>query len=289
MILAGDIGGTKTVLALYEVSGGRLSKKEEQSYPSRDHASLELIIEKFLGPKNGNHLEAGCFGIAGAVVAGTARTTNLPWQMEEKSLAKTLEVPRVKLLNDLEAMAYGMLHLDPDELIVLNVGKPQAGNISVIAAGTGLGEAILYWDGERYQPIASEGGHCDFAPHTDQEIDLLKYLRKRFEGHVSWERILAGPGLHNVYDFLRDSGAFEESQALRDKLAAGDPSAAITQLGLAGENPLCAEALRLFVRLYGSEAGNLALKILSTGGVFIGGGIAPKMLPALQKGDFMEA
>jgi len=206
------------------------------------------------------------------------------------ALARAVGAPRVKLLNDLEATGYGILHLPADELCALNPGsRPgRRGNAAVIAAGTGLGEAILYWDGVRHHPIASEGGHVDFAPRTDQEIELLRYLRAKVGGRVSVERVLSGPGFHDIYCFLRDSGHAAESPQLAALLRTEDPNPTITRLGLAGEDPLCVATLQLFSALYGSEAGNLALKCLAVGGVFVGGGIAPKVLPVLQDGSFLR-
>lgn len=199
-----------------------------------------------------------------------------------------LQVPRVKLLNDLQAAAYGMLHLEPTELCVLQPGLQRKGNIVVIAAGTGLGEAMLYWDGEQHHPLASEGGHADFAPRTDQEVELLAYLRREF-GRVSYERLLSGPGFFTIYRFLRDSGFAPEPAWLRERIAQGDPSAVVSQVGLAGEHPLCTQTLDLFTSIYGAEAGNLALKALALGGVYVGGGIAPKILPKLRDGTFIRA
>ncbi len=290
MILAGDIGGTKTVIALFEEKHGDLSLVADATFPSREHASLEDILARFLHDRGAVALRAGCFGVAGAVIDGKCKTTNLPWELDEQYLARAIKAPRAKLLNDLEAAAYGMLYLRPDELVPLNprAAPRRPGNVAVIAAGTGLGEGMLYWDGQRYHPMASEGGHVDFAPRTDQEIELLRYLRNKI-GHVSYERVLSGPGFYNVFCFLRDSGAHPESAALTERLrAGGDPSAVITQMGLAGEDPLCVATLDLFCTLYGAEAGNLALKCLALGGVFVGGGIGPKMLPALKRGAFLK-
>jgi glucokinase len=292
MILAGDIGGTKTVLALYEeTSGGLQLVGEAPPYSSRDHQSLEQILSKFLEAEKALSLRAACFGVAGPVLDGKSQITNLPWLVDEQALARFLKGAPVKLLNDLEATAYGMLFLRPDELCVLNPGVPSGrrGNIAIVAAGTGLGEAMLYWDGRRHHPMASEGGHADFAPRTDQEIELLKYLRSKFGDHVSYERILSGPGLHNIYKFLRDSDAYSEPAYLAERLKTEDPGTVITQLGLEGEEPIAVATLELFAALYGAEAGNLALKCVAVGGVFVGGGIAPKLLPALQTGAFMRA
>jgi len=290
MILAGDIGGTKTILALFEESDGALTLVRDRTFSSRDYGSLEEIVSQFLKDERGLVLRAGCFGVAGAVIDERSRTTNLPWELDEEKLADAILAPRVKLLNDLEATAYGVLHLKGDQLGLVNAGaKPKRkGNVAVIAAGTGLGEAMLYWDGSRYHPIASEGGHADFAPRTDQEIDLLRYLRARFGGHVSYERVLSGPGVYTIYSFLRDSGYAPEPDWLKERLTRGDPSATISQLGLAGENALCSATLDLFAAVYGAEAGNLALKCLAVGGVYVGGGIAPKILDKLKDGTFVR-
>jgi len=291
MILAGDIGGTKTVIALYtRTQANKLKQLRLQHYPSQDSPSLDSILQDFLHSTPMASVQAACFGVAGAVVMGQCRTTNLPWSLSEQALAESLHVPTVKLLNDLEAAAYGMLFIDAHERVVLNPGKTDAtGNIAVVAAGTGLGEAMLYWDGTRHHPVASEGGHCDFSPRTDREIELLKYLRQRLNGHVSYERILSGPGLYNVYQFLRDSGHGSEPDWLGEELRGGDPSATISRHALSCQDPLCVEALDTFVAIYGAEAGNLALKCLAVGGVYIGGGIAPQILPALTRDTFMDA
>ena len=291
MILAGDIGGTKTVISLYARSAsGALQNVYLQTFPSQNYPTLETILNEYLEQAPRHVLKSACFGVAGAVVMGQCRTTNLPWSLSERGLAETLGIPTVKLLNDLEAAAYGMLFIGAHERVVLNPGKANAsGNIAVIAAGTGLGEAMLYWDGTRHHPIASEGGHCDFSPRTDREIELLKYLRQRLNGHVSYERILSGPGLYNVYQFLRDSGYGSEPGWLGEELRGGDPSATISRQALSGKDPLCAAALDMFVAIYGAEAGNLALKCLAVGGVYIGGGIAPQILPALTRDTFMDA
>ena len=289
MILAGDIGGTKTLLALYEESGGELVKVRGVRYRTGEHRSLEELLADFLAEER-PEIHAACLGVAGAVIDGKSRGTNIPWTMEESSLARVTGAPHVKLLNDLEAMAYGMLYLPPEELASLNpeAREGRRGNVAVIAAGTGLGEAMLYWDGERHHPIASEGGHADFAPQTDQEIELLRYLRAKFEGHVSYERVLSGPGLFNVYQFLRDTGREEEPEWLAKELTQGDPNVTVTRYGLSEKVPLCAEAIDLFSSTYGAEAGNMALRVLAVGGVFVGGGIAPKLLPAMKKGSFMR-
>ncbi len=288
MILAGDIGGTKTVIGLFEKAGNRLHVIREETFPSQRYGSLEAILDQFMGPGSHPPLRVACFGVAGPVVEGRSKATNLPWELDECALAEFLKVQQVKLLNDLEAAAYGMLHLDPTDLCVLQPGLTRKGNIAVIAAGTGLGEAILYWDGARYHPMATEGGHTDFAPRSDIEVELLRYLQREF-GHVSYERVLSGPGLFNIYRFLRDSGSASEPEWLRTRIAEGDPSTVVSEIGLAGDDPLCTNALDLFVSVYGAEAGNLALKAFAIGGVYVGGGIAPKILPKLQDGTFTSA
>lgn len=288
MILGGDIGGTKTVLGLFDGDGTRLRTVREETFPSRSHAALEGILDLFLTREARPPIRAACLGVAGPVIEGKSEITNLPWKLDELTLAAALQIPRVKLLNDLQAAAYGMLHLDPGDLCVLQPGQKRDGNIAVIAAGTGLGEAILYWDGEHHHPLASEGGHADFAPQTDLEMQLLGYLRQEF-GHVSYERLLSGPGLFNIYRFLRDSDHAAEPDWLREEIGQGDPAAVISRMGLKGKHPLCTRALDLFSSVYGAEAGNLALKAFAVGGVYVGGGIAPKILPKLQEGAFLHA
>lgn len=289
-ILAGDIGGTKTILAVYEDASPPLRPLAEATLLSREHATFDEVLRAF-APAWERPVRAACFGVAGPVIGGVSRTTNLPWVLEEERIARFLDARRVRLLNDLEAAAYGMLHLGADELEVLNEGLEQdrPGNAAVIAAGTGLGEATLFWDGTRHHAVASEGGHGDFAPRTDQEIELFRYLRHRFGGHVSYERILSGPGLGNVYEFLRDSGVALEPDWLREELKSGDKAATISRAGLEKGEPLCLVTLELFASIYGAEAGNLALRSVAVGGLFVGGGIAPKLLTVLRGGGFLKA
>jgi glucokinase len=230
-----------------------------------------------------------CFGVAGPVMRGRAEVTNLPWTVDAREAAAALRLGEVWLINDLEATAYGIAALPASDFVVLHAGAPGAtGNAAVIAAGTGLGEAGLLWDGARHRPFACEGGHATFAPTDDVQVRLLQYLLKRY-AHVSWERVLSGPGLLSIYEFFRDAGAGEEPTWLRESLREGDPAAVISRAALEGRSPLCARALDLFVALYGAEAGNLALKVLATGGVFLAGGIALKILPKLQEPTFREA
>jgi glucokinase len=289
-ILAGDVGGTKTELALFARTGGGLQEIRARTFASREYASLEMIARAFLDMEPRGSVAAACFGVAGPVRGGKARITNLPWELEEEALARTIGVTRVRLLNDLQATAYGMLRLGPEDFETLQSGaREPGGNAAVIAPGTGLGEAILHWDGRRYHAIASEGGHADFAPRTEQEVELLRWLWRRVGAHVSYERVLSGEGIHHVYLFLRDRGLAPEPAWLREKLAQGDPNAAITEVGLAGGHPLCVATLETFCAILGAEAGNLALRCTATGGVFLAGGIPPKIRPALKMGGFVRA
>jgi glucokinase len=293
MYLAGDLGGTKTLLAEFEPAGDSLREVRQRQFPSRSYPAFDMILTEFLAERTGPPLRSACFGVAGAVVGGRSQATNLPWALDEPSLARVIGVSRVKLLNDLEATAYGMLALPASSLSVLNAstssGPGRSGNVGVIAAGTGLGEAMLYWDGERHHPVASEGGHADFAPRNLHEVELWTYLQRTFGGHVSYERVLSGPGLRNVYNFLREADPSAEPDWLVEEMNAGDPAAVISAHGLKGDVPICVEAMAMFVSAYGAEAGNVALRSVATGGVFLGGGIAPKILPALRSPSFLES
>jgi len=319
MILAGDIGGTKTHLALYEwTTTERVEPVHADSFHSADYKALEDIVEEFLGtpphkspieddlveeagdeteneatekvelPPEPVKLTAACFGVAGPVIDNRCRTTNLPWIIDGGALAQRFDIPQVQLLNDLEATAHGLLLLRPDEVVILNAGAPPKKKqaLALIAAGTGLGECMLYWDGTRYRPMSSEGGHTDFAPNSDSEIELLRHLRGSYL-HVSYERIVSGPGLHAVYEYLRDTKKNEPTW-LAEKIKVGDPAAEIAQAGLNGQTEIAKQALDLFASIYGAEAGNLALKALALDGVYVGGGIAPKLLKKLQDGSFMR-
>jgi glucokinase len=288
MILAGDIGGTSTRVALFEVEGDRLISRVQTNYPSGKYPGLEAILAEFL-EANRSQVDAACFGIAGPVRQGRVQTPNLTWVVDAQLLSRLLELESVTLLNDLESTAYGIAALGGPDFTVLNEGTAvEEGSRAVIAAGTGLGEAALHWDGTMHRPFASEGGHADFAPRDELEADLLLHLRQRF-GHVSYERVVSGPGLLNLYQFLRDTGRGAEPGWLSERLRQEDPSAVIAGAALEKSSELCMLALERFVSLYGAEAGNLALKVLATGGVFVGGGIAPKILPKLQEPAFLEA
>jgi glucokinase len=285
LILAGDIGGTKITLALFNRD---LALVVEKTFHSREHAGLGEILHHFVA-ENRQPVERACFGVPGPVIGGQCSTTNLPWVVDARDLAADLGIRSVGLINDLEASAWGLAALKPEDLVVLSEGAPhQRGNAALIAAGTGLGEAGLFWDGARHRPFACEGGHATFGPRNALEADLARYLIERFD-HVSWERVVSGPGLENVYLFLRDSGRGEEPPWLAERIREGDPAAAISQAALEESSDLCVRTLDLFISLYGAEAGNLALKIMATGGVFVGGGIAPRILQKMRGGAFMEA
>ena len=288
MILAGDVGGTKTVLALFAERDGTLALQREEVLTSHEFPTLESAIERFLTGGPAGTIHAACLGVAGPVVDGRWEAVNLPWKLDEATLATTVGAKRAKLLNDLEATGHGMLGLPPSSLVSLQTGVARRGNMALLAAGTGLGEALIVWDGARHLAVGSEGGHVDFAARTDLEVELLQFLRREF-GRVSYERVLSGPGILNVYRFLRARSRVPEPDWLRARMAGGDPSAVISESALAERDACCVEALDLFVSIYGAEAGNLALKCVAVGGVYVGGGIAPKMLPALQKGGFLKA
>jgi glucokinase len=288
MILAGDIGGTHSRLAFFAWDGARLKSVVEETYASREYTNLETIVKKFVSSHD-LPVDVVCFGVAGPVKNGRSEAINLAWIVDARELTHELHVETVKLLNDLEAFAYGIAMLAPEDLVLLNPGAPDAsGNAAVIAAGTGLGEAGLYWDGQQHRPFACEGGHTSFAPSDSLQMELLDFLMREF-GHISWERILSGPGLHNIYRFLRDTGRGEAPAWLTREMHQHDPSAVISQAALAGTSALCRQALDLFVSLYGAEAGNLALKIMATAGVYVGGGIAPKIIKKLTDSTFMQA
>jgi glucokinase len=291
LLLAGDIGGTKTRLALYDESNGALRLATSARYDSKSAPTLEELIVRFLADNGNPPARAACFGVAGAVVGGQVRATNLPWAVSETGLAAELDIPKVRLLNDLEAAAYGVIAItDRASLLMLQEGNPPPEHRArvLVAAGTGLGVALIAWNGERFQVLPSEGGHADFAAQDEVEDALIEWLRARF-GHVSCERVLSGPGLTNVYRFLREYRNAPEPSWLTDRIAGGDPSPIVSEAALAREDPVCDEALTRFVKIYGAAAGNFALTALAVGGVFIGGGIAPKILPRLKDGPFLEA
>ncbi len=288
MILAGDIGGTKTRLATFDPDGDKYHPILEQLFQSGRHPSLEDIVIKFIETNNLKPA-AACFGFAGVARKGEAIATNLPWKVSTKQLAECLGTPHVFLINDLESNAYGIKVLQPHDFYVINEGVHEdEGNAGLISAGTGLGEAGLYWDGVKLLPFSSEGGHSDFAPKNKQQFELLEYLQQRY-GNVSWERVVSGTGLFNIYCFLKDTGYGQDPDWMVAEILQGDAAASISRNALAGKSELCNMALNLFVSFYGAEAGNLALKLMATQGIFLGGGIAPKILDRLKTPLFFES
>jgi len=288
VVLAGDIGGTKTHLGLYRAAGSELAMIRDQAWATHDFQSLEAAAAAFLGETES--IDAACFGVPGPVLDGRSQPVNVPWTMDERAIASALKAPRTRLINDLEATAYGMLHLAETETAVLQRGAPPAHRaaIAVIAAGTGLGEAALVPTPSGWQSLASEGGHCDFAPRGREQAELLEFIAHEF-GHASYERVCSGPGLVNIYGFLKRSMPEAEQQWLGSEIAGGDAAAAISEAALTGRDPRCVRALEIFIDIYAAEAANLALKTLAIGGVYLGGGIAPKILPALTSGRFVRA
>lgn len=281
-VLAGDIGGTKTWLRLS--CAGRVLREER--FDSAAFAGLTPMVAGFLDDAAP---ESACFGVAGPVRGGSAQITNLPWRIDAAEIAARFAIPRVELINDFQAVAYGIEALAPGDLLTLQSGQvQQQGPRAVIGAGTGLGEGYLVWQDGAYRALPSEGSHADFAPADELQAELWRWLKKRY-GHVSWERVVSGPGLEVIYRFLRERGEMEESSLLAEAMVAGDPAAAISDFALAHRDPLASAALDLFVAAYGAEAGNLALKILASGGVYVAGGIAPKIVERLEDGGFMRA
>jgi len=289
MILAADIGGTKVNLALFRQKNDHLELVDSAKYESRKYSGLEEILDEF-SQENHPEIERAGFGVAGPVKDGRCEVTNLPWVVDVESLKKRLGIDSVWLINDLTAMACSVPFLPEGELDVLQKGKlEEGGRIAVIAAGTGLGEAFLIPDQSgRYLILDSEGGHCDFCPRTKMEIELLEYLTEKF-GRTSIERVLSGPGLYDIYRFLIERHSLEEPPWLAGKLKGNDPGVVVTKHGLENKSPACVKALEMFVSLYGAIAGNLALQFLTRGGLYIGGGIAPNILPLIKSGLFMES
>jgi glucokinase len=289
VIVAGDIGGTNARLATFEVQAGRLLLLKEVTYPSRSAPDLESIVRRFVKETQPS-ATAAALGVAGPVKNGRIETPNLPWVVDAQRLAGILAVSKVTLLNDLKANAYGLRHLGPTDFAILQAGTHDAvGNQAILSAGTGLGCAGLYWDGHRHRPFATEGGHADFAPRNHLQAELMERIARE-KGRVSAERILSGSGLVRIYRHLRERSGVPEPAALADRFTNQDPAAVISRSALDGLDPVCVEALDMFVSAYGAEAGNVALRMLATGGVFLGGGIAPKNLPAFQRdGTFMTA
>jgi glucokinase len=288
VILAGDVGGTKCNLALFSEKDGKLTTVFKQRFASKEFAHFDLIVKEFSRQAapymSTDYVEAAGFGVAGPVIDNHVRATNLPWTVDASILERELDVEKIVLMNDLGATGHSIEHLTPDEFSILNHGKPEpGGTMALLAAGTGLGQSILVWDGGRYRIVPSEGGHSDFAPHTEQQIELLRFMRRRYP-QVSWELILSGRGFRTLHEFLAPGvthPTFDDPDA--------DPAPEITKLGLARTCPVCVETLDLWTSIYGAEAGNLALKVLALGGVYVAGGIAVKIIEKIKDGKFFAA
>ena len=294
MILAGDVGGTKVHLALYNFAEGKLVQQREEKFPAADYGCLDDVVKAFLaqGDEKKEEIAASCFGCPGPVRDGRLKLTNLPWTLDTRDLQQSIGIEHIFLINDLEANGFGIPELTSDKIHTLHEGDPSAvGHRGLVSAGTGLGECLLVWDGKlrRHTPIPSEGGHTDFSPRTDKEIALLQYLRRTLNGRVSFERVVSGIGIKNVYAFLRDDQKMEEPAWLKARLEAEDPNAVIGTLAEAGESEICAEAMHIFSAAFGAEAGNVALKVLAHGGIYLGGGIAPKVIKTMSAGPFTDA
>jgi len=286
MILAGDIGGTKTRLAYFDTGNAGLTLVADETFPSQNYNSLDEIVKNFVN-KHSVSITRACFGIAGPVKRACVKTPNLPWLVDGHRLAQRLHLESVGLINDLEANAFGVACLGPEDFLVLSEGGGElVGNAAIISAGTGLGEAGLYWDGAQHHPFASEGGHADFAPRNSIELELLRYLIKQF-GHVSYERVLSGPGLLNIFHFLRLKRKRKVPTWLKDEMEQRDPATVISEAAVKGRCEICVHTLDLFVSIFGAEAGNLALKVMARGGVYVGGGIAPKIVSKLKNSQFL--
>jgi glucokinase len=287
-VLAGDIGGTNARLAIAEIGYGAPRITKEQRYPSGEAPGLAPIVRRFLDGA-GERVERACFGIAGPVVDGECRTPNLPWTVSARELARDIGIPRTSIINDFVAAAYGVGCLGPGDLVTLQAGRAtEHGTIALIGAGTGLGEGFVVWDGMRYRVHPSEGGHADFAADDEAMWRLRNSLLDEW-GRVSWERVLSGPGLAQLYRYLASGNFAPERPDVRREMAGGDPAAAVTRHALAGDDPLSIKALEIFVTAYGAQAGNLALTVLATGGVYLAGGIAPRIVVKLQDGAFIRA
>jgi glucokinase len=291
LLLAGDVGGTKTNLAIFALdeAAGRLHLLRNKRYPSADYDSLNAIALRFLGKGEEGRIDAACFGVPGPVQNNQARPTNLKWEISASTLREDLNIASVHLLNDLAANAYGISQLADGDFHTLQVGlKTASGNRCVVSPGTGLGEAGLYWDGRKYRVWACEGGHSDFAPRSEIEVELLSYLQTRF-GHVSNERVISGQGLTNIYAFLRDTAKYPQLAAVAEEMKTVDIAKVIAKHAEAGTCPMCMQAVEIFAHCLAMEAANFALKAMATGGVYIGGGIPVKLLWKLKAPAFCEA
>ena len=290
MILAIDIGGTKALVALYKQQGSAWVVCKETKYQSSAYQSITEILADFMEQQSYTEISAICVGAAGPVVEGVCHITNLSWSLSVSELQKATKVQSVYLLNDLEATAWGIRYLGEEKFLDINPGaKPKPGNIAILSAGTGLGEAILIKNGEHVIAVATEGGHTDFAPQNEEQDKLLVFLRAKYQGHVSYERLVSGEGLHNIYQYLKSLGTVSTNEQLEEKMISSGPAAVIGTAGLTETDPICVEAVRMFCQIYAAEAANLALKCLPYAGVVLAGGMTPKLLPAIKQQYFMDA
>ncbi len=285
-VLAGDLGATKVNLALYKINGRDILIIRSRQYYCREYGSLKEIVQDFVkGHDEKPH--SICVGVAGAVIDNKAGIVNLGWMVDGEEVRIATGIDNVALINDLEANAYGLAYLQDEDMITIHEGEKHKGNMAIIAPGTGLGEAGLYWDGKFYHPFATEGGHCDFSPRTDVDFELTKYFLQK-EGIPSWDRVISGPGIHTIYNFLRDEKKFEEPEWLKEEFDEENPSAAISEAAINNKAAICVETMQLFTRYFARECSNLVLKMKATGGLFLGGGIPPKILQLIQTKMFID-
>lgn len=286
LVLAGDIGGTKTNLALYQIDKGQLVLKKENAFKTKNFKSFLAIFYEFI-ENDSTKIDIICLGIAGPVVSGKVQGTNFPWEINSDAIAKELKINTVVLINDMEANAYGLAALTENDFETLKYGSSIPGNIALISPGTGLGEAGLFWDGTYYHPFASEGGHCDYGPRNESDVEVWNYFLQKY-GHVSWERLISGPGIYDMYLLLRRVSGEKEPEWLKEKLVHEDPAATISDAAFTAKDPVCTETLELFIRFLAIEASQLALKFKATGGIYIGGGILPKIIKHINKEIFQS-
>jgi glucokinase len=286
VVLAADVGGTKTYLALFQIKDGDLILLKEKSYPTKAHKSFVEIVQKFHSTKL-PAIDVICLGVAGPITKERVHGTNFPWEIDSNTIRRELHVRSVSLINDMEANAYGLAALHEKDFETLKYGPDIPGNVALISPGTGLGEAGLFWDGSHYHPFATEGGHCDFSPRKDSDVEIWQYLQQKY-GHVSWERLISGPGIYDMYLLLRRVSGEKEPQWLKEKMAKVDPSAVITETALEGKDGVCVETLELFIRFLAIESAQLALKFKATGGIYIGGGILPKIIKGMNREIFFS-
>ena len=291
VVLAADVGGTKINLALFQIKDGELFLLKEQSFPTKTYKSVVEIVRKFYKGDSPS-IDGICLGVAGPVTQGRVHGTNFPWAIDSEEIGRELHIRSVSLINDMEANAYGLAALQEKDFDTLKYGPNIPGNATLISPGTGLGEAGLFWDGSHYHPFATEGGHCDFSPRNDSDVEIWQYLQQKY-GHVSWERLISGPGIYDIYLLLRRISGEIEAQWLKNQIAQGDSSAVITKTALENKDPVCVETLELFIRFLAIEAAQLALKFKATGGVYIGGGILPKIIKRMNReifyGNFVQS